>query len=80
MPLIDVLEFTSLRSDYGLDWTSSLFRQLNIPFTKLLLTYDQLYQKKEPKWLNNKSHLIGGICSLINLFISAPNSTSESDK
>jgi hypothetical protein len=76
-----VLEFTSLRREYGLDWTANLFRQLNIPFSKLLFIYDQLYQQvKDPKWFDNKSHLIGGICSLIDLFISASNSTNESDK
>ena len=80
MPLIDVLEFISLRREYGLDWTANLFRQLNIPFFKLLETYDRLYQIKDPKWFENKSHLIGGICSLIELFISASNSTNETDK
>ena len=75
-----MLEFTSLRKEFGLDWTATLFRQLNVPFSKLLLIYDQLYQIKDPKWSDNKSHLIGGICSLIDLFISASNSTNESDK
>lgn len=78
--MIDSLEFVSLSRGFDPEWTCTLLCKLNIPFHKLLLTYDAFYQKKDEKWVENQSRFINAIYSLIELFTKAPNATNDTDK
>ena len=78
--MIDSLEFVSLSRGFDPEWTCTLLCKLNIPFHKLLQTYDAFYQKKDEKWLENQSRFINAIYSLIELFTKAPNATNDTDK